>query len=129
MREIVCSTGEIRNTYKAYLHTNHWLNKRSRILLERGKTCQDCHTSFPNNKSLAIHHLTYERIGNEDDGDLVVLCHPCHGKRHPDKVAAKKAKKALQKTKPRKKKKAKKKPKRRPMSKRELKEYARYAPR
>jgi hypothetical protein len=29
-----------------------------------------------------VHHLSYEHLGCEASTDLVVLCHPCHAKRH-----------------------------------------------
>jgi hypothetical protein len=30
-----------------------------------------------------VHHLTYERLGNEHLSDVIVLCLACHGKEHP----------------------------------------------
>jgi len=32
--------------------------------------------------ALDVHHKTYERIGAEKPGDLVVLCRACHGQEH-----------------------------------------------
>lgn len=29
-----------------------------------------------------LHHRTYERVGCEDDGDLVAVCRECHGRIH-----------------------------------------------
>ena len=31
---------------------------------------------------LQVHHLTYERLGNERDEDLKVLCWACHEREH-----------------------------------------------
>ena len=28
--------------------------------------------------NLQVHHLNYERVGNERDDDLILLCHRCH---------------------------------------------------
>lgn len=33
-------------------------------------------------KNLNIHHMTYERLGNEDFNDLVYLCKDCHSNLH-----------------------------------------------
>lgn len=35
---------------------------------------------------LHVHHLTYARVGNEEPGDLRVLCFQCHQKAHDRKV-------------------------------------------
>lgn len=36
-----------------------------------------------------VHHLTYERLGEEHDDDLMLLCSPCHNLVHyPDSHAA-----------------------------------------
>ena len=35
---------------------------------------------------LHVHHLTYARVGNEEPGDLRVLCLQCHQKAHDRKV-------------------------------------------
>ena len=40
--------------------------------------CADCGTT----RGLQTHHETYERFGNEDFDDLLVLCKKCHAKRH-----------------------------------------------
>ena len=107
MKEIICSTGERRKSYTAYLKTNHWLNKRIRLIAIANKTCADCGKQYKKNQCLALHHLTYARIGNELDEDIVVICHKCHGLRHPDKKVKKPKKKKATRAKP----KAKKKPK------------------
>ena len=35
---------------------------------------------------LHVHHLTYDRVGQEADSDLLVLCFQCHQKAHGRKV-------------------------------------------
>ena len=37
---------------------------------------------------LIVHHITYFNVGNEDSGDLVVLCRICHKKIHTKKGVA-----------------------------------------
>jgi 5-methylcytosine-specific restriction endonuclease McrA len=61
-------------TYQAYLQSPAWKLAR-RLLIERAQhRCQRCHARGP----LNVHHLTYERLGHEEPGDLQVLCRPCH---------------------------------------------------
>ena len=40
-----------------------------------GVRCQVCNTD---KSILDTHHRTYERLGRELDGDLIVLCRDCH---------------------------------------------------
>lgn len=35
-----------------------------------------------------VHHLTYERLGEELDGDLELLCHACHNLEHRENTVA-----------------------------------------
>jgi 5-methylcytosine-specific restriction endonuclease McrA len=64
--------------YTAYLQSPEWWAKRTQAVERAGGRCQLCNSA----KSLNVHHRTYARIGNEDPGDLTVLCHRCHGKHH-----------------------------------------------
>lgn len=65
--------------YKDYLNTDEWKNKRLCALKAAGFSCQLCNDS---DKTLHVHHRTYERRGNEKLGDLIVLCEDCHKKFH-----------------------------------------------
>jgi hypothetical protein len=78
MRTIRCSTGEVVNSYKEYLNTKHWLDKRSQVFESNGYECSKCKSK----KQLHIHHKTYVRIGREKLKDLVVLCKSCHDREH-----------------------------------------------
>jgi hypothetical protein len=42
--------------------------------------CQGCGKQGDN--SLDVHHLTYERMGDELDEDLAVMCRTCHEAEH-----------------------------------------------
>jgi len=61
--------------YKAYLASAPWQQKRwERFILDRF-VCQGCGAEdWP----LDCHHLTYERLGQEEMDDLVTLCRNCH---------------------------------------------------
>jgi hypothetical protein len=64
--------------YTTYLQTDAWRARRERTLLLAGYTCQHCGRA----KATDAHHLTYDRLGCERDGDLLALCEPCHGALH-----------------------------------------------
>lgn len=79
MKQIVCETGEVVETYRDYLKTSHWANKKQRIRHKkekRGKILKCYICGEP--EKIHIHHKTYERVGNEHDKDLVALCNTCH---------------------------------------------------
>lgn len=60
--------------YERYLQTRRWIGTRNRILRLRGYRCERCTAG----RNLQVHHLTYDRIGEERDDDLQVLCRGCH---------------------------------------------------
>jgi hypothetical protein len=68
---------EKRDNYDIYLKSNEWKVKRD-FIISRDIVCVDCKI----NKSKEVHHLTYDRIFNESNDDLIGLCCRCHGKRH-----------------------------------------------
>lgn len=59
--------------YEVYLQSEAWTQK-SRREREKNPNC-----SFCNRKGvLHVHHRTYVRLGEEKEGDLVVVCSDCH---------------------------------------------------
>jgi 5-methylcytosine-specific restriction endonuclease McrA len=42
-------------------------------------------------KPVDLHHLTYARLGHEEDGDLKLYCRDCHNLMHPIVPGAAKA--------------------------------------
>lgn len=64
--------------YQKYLKTVHWLKKRLEALERANRECEKCHSQV----DLAVHHKNYDNVGNEKDGDLIVLCEVCHTKHH-----------------------------------------------
>jgi len=66
--------------YEEFLRTRYW-----RVISQAAKKahpyCQDCCEYL---QQLHVHHLTYERRGQEwlHPEDLIVLCHSCHRARH-----------------------------------------------
>jgi 5-methylcytosine-specific restriction endonuclease McrA len=70
---------DYKENYKQYLETSHWKDVREDKLKEAKYRCQLCGSI---DAELHVHHNTYERIGNEEMSDLIVLCKDCHKKFH-----------------------------------------------
>jgi hypothetical protein len=64
--------------YAAYLRSQAWAHRKAEALERAGRRCQVC----GHDRRLDVHHNTYERIGAELPGDLVVLCALCHTMYH-----------------------------------------------
>ena len=64
--------------YSEYLSSNEWRQRRLKVLSRDKNTCQACLDS----PATEVHHLTYERVGNEPLFDLVSICSSCHQKVH-----------------------------------------------
>jgi 5-methylcytosine-specific restriction endonuclease McrA len=64
--------------YHEYLLTDEWQETRQRALVRAGFRCQTCYAR----DRLNVHHRTYARLGEESEGDLTVLCEPCHAAIH-----------------------------------------------
>lgn len=70
--------------YKRHINSDLWRTTKDRLLLRRGNMCERCGQSG-SIKRLDLHHLTYARLGHEDDDDLKLYCRDCHGLMHPNK--------------------------------------------
>jgi len=60
--------------YYDYIKSNEWKNKREWTLFLANYKCQICNSG----EILNVHHRTYENLGMEKPGDLMVLCKGCH---------------------------------------------------
>ena len=69
-----------RPDYKAYIKSKRWRNRRYAYYHKFGWKCALCKTNI----NLGLHHLSYERLGNERDEDLIALCWHCHYKYHEE---------------------------------------------
>ena len=63
-----------RVDYHEYIQSDEWRGKRKERLIFAGYCCELCNISY----KLEVHHRTYERLGDEELGDLFVLCVDCH---------------------------------------------------
>ena len=70
-----------RHEYEIYLRSDEWNSIRQSVLMRASYQCEQC----MNAGRLHVHHLTYERVGNENEDDLIVLCEDCHNSEHPEK--------------------------------------------
>jgi 5-methylcytosine-specific restriction endonuclease McrA len=66
-------------TFAEYRMQPEWQARRSATLARAGYRCQTC---GENDVCLDVHHNAYERYGDENTFDLVVLCRSCHQKVH-----------------------------------------------
>ncbi len=65
-------------TYEAYLNSDLWRANKTRLGVGRPKKCWAC----PSKVKLHAHHCSYDNVGNEQPGDLIVLCSRCHSEVH-----------------------------------------------
>lgn len=63
--------------YSAYLRSNHWRSFRRQFKAHRSWTC-----ICGEETGLELHHCTYENLAEEDFGDVIALCGPCHASIH-----------------------------------------------
>lgn len=70
--------------YEAYLRTSWWSVVRATLFGIRGRACERCGWKWGQDvdRVLDVHHLSYERLGDELDADLLVLCSVCHAAEH-----------------------------------------------
>ena len=66
--------------YQDYIASEKWLTFATDAKVATGGRCQGCDRKTWN---LQVHHLTYERLGNELPSDVWVVCAACHLKFHP----------------------------------------------
>lgn len=70
-------TQQWRANYKDYLRSHEWAAKRrERFDMDNGICCE-CGAPADH-----VHHVTYERLGDERMQDLLSVCRPCHSKIH-----------------------------------------------
>lgn len=60
--------------YEEYIGSERWGAMRMWALSRAGNRCEVC----GNENGLEVHHRSYENLGCERPGDLLVLCDACH---------------------------------------------------
>ena len=66
--------------YRRRINSPEWDLLRLRLLFERGGRCERCGRRGEKSSPLQVHHKTYDRLGQEVDEDLELVCHVCHPK-------------------------------------------------
>ena len=74
-----------KEQYAAYLKSAKWRSLREKIFKRDKYKCTDCSGKH----NLHVHHLTYERVGEELLEDLKTLCRKCHEKQHKGELLIK----------------------------------------
>lgn len=73
------ASGEVKvidtTTFGTYYDSKEWVNTRSRIMKRDDYKCQVQRCTNP---AACAHHITYDRLGCENDLDLISLCTRCH---------------------------------------------------
>lgn len=65
--------------YQEYLKSGEWKYLRDKKLKQSNYTCDGCGEKY---RALEVHHLMYDRIGDELLTDLAAFCPICHKKAH-----------------------------------------------
>lgn len=66
---------KVEVSWSKYIKSPEWKRRADAKRRGAGHRCEYCNLAA---KVLEVHHLTYERLGYEEDDDLVVLCKACH---------------------------------------------------
>lgn len=74
--------------YDAHIESEQWKTITRLKLRDAGGKCQWRLDGCTLTRDLDVHHLTYERLGNEWLEDLLVVCRSCHEKWHALRTAA-----------------------------------------
>ena len=64
--------------FDEYIASDKWKKLREKRLKVDNSCCVICKSKV----NLTCHHLTYERLYNEDINDLIILCTRCHNRMH-----------------------------------------------
>lgn len=69
---------EWRRRYEEHLRSSKWAALRERVMKRCNRVCEGCGLR----QARHVHHLTYDRMGNEMLFDLVGICIECHEQVH-----------------------------------------------
>ena len=61
--------------YQERISSEPWKSLRREIIEKRGNRCERCGSE---GNSLALHHVHYRSLGNEQPEDVELLCSACH---------------------------------------------------
>jgi len=61
-----------------YIQSDKWKILKEKRLKIANRSCEICKRK----NNLQLHHITYERLGDEIIEDLIILCKKCHQQQH-----------------------------------------------
>ena len=67
--------------YSQVIASPRWKRLRDKFIAKADNTCPRCgwkKERWDKSRTLELHHKTYERLGNEWDSDLELVCSRCH---------------------------------------------------
>lgn len=78
-----------RKQYADYIKSKAWQKKRGKVIFRDAGQCKAIKGDklCGSHQNLEVHHLTYERFGNELLSDLVTVCEDCHKAIHAQQTA------------------------------------------
>lgn len=73
--------------YHRYIYSRAWRIRRQQEIRRADHCCEFCGYQVGSMEDmrdchLQVHHLSYERLGDEAQEDLIVLCNYCHDDVH-----------------------------------------------
>lgn len=66
------------DNYRDYLSSEHWMYIKDKYFAKHKRVCFVCKSD----EKICLHHITYDRLGDEIDSDLIPLCEKCHNEVH-----------------------------------------------
>lgn len=60
--------------YYEYIKSDAWQKRTESVRIRNSGLCECCNMRW----GIAVHHRTYERLGNELEDDLIHICDDCH---------------------------------------------------
>jgi 5-methylcytosine-specific restriction endonuclease McrA len=61
------------NEYVEYMKSPEWREKRKELLTNADYICEEC-----GEVASHVHHDNYDSLGEEEEGDVKILCRECH---------------------------------------------------
>lgn len=65
--------------YTQYISSDDWVKRRHDYYLTHKRLCRSCGSK---ERTIHLHHRTYDRLGSEIDDDLIPMCVHCHENLH-----------------------------------------------
>ena len=72
-----------RERYQIVISSERWKRLRLKLIEKNESKCSRCgwqKNAFDKSRNLELHHKTYERLGEERESDLEIVCSICHVK-------------------------------------------------